>query len=189
MLILPVVILAIESDDDRAVMTQIYQENQALMYKVAWKYLHNKADVEDVVSDTCRELIKHFTTVQAMERNELRAYIIATVRNISLNLLMKIKREKYVSLDDDTNQITSTLQSTYELPETRILLKDILERTIIAINELSSREQDILYLRIKEECTYEEIARLYKISPENARKIVERDRKKIKTAVYGRMGI
>ena len=83
MLILPIVILAIESDDDRAVMTQIYQENQALMYKVAWKYLHNKADVEDVVSDTCRELIKHFTTVQAMERNELRAYIITTVRNIN----------------------------------------------------------------------------------------------------------
>lgn len=189
MLMLPAVIMAIESDEERALMTKIYIDHRALMYKVAWKYFRSEADVDDIVSETCREMIKHFSTIRSLERNELRAYIVTIVRNTSLNLRMKRNREGAVSLDDEQNPVTWSLEAHDMLPENRVLLQDTLDHVMAAIDKLPAREQDILFLRIKERREYEEIATLYKTTPANIRKIVERARKHLKVTVYGSDGI
>lgn len=189
MLMLPAVIMAIESDEERAMMTQIYYDYRSLMYKVAWKYFRTEADVDDIVSDSCREMIKHFSSLCRLERNEMRAYIVTIVRNTSLNLRMKRSRERTVSLDDEGSPIAQTLESQDMLPEHRVLLRDTLDHAMAAIEQLSDREQNILFLRIKEEREYDEIAALYKTTPANIRKIVERARKHLKVTVYGSDGI
>ena len=74
-MMIPIVILAIESDSDREYMTLLYQNHQALMLKTAWQYTKNKADVEDIVSDSCASLIEKIETIRDMEKNALRAYI------------------------------------------------------------------------------------------------------------------
>lgn len=188
MLILPAVIMAIESDEERALMTKIYYDHQALMYKVAWKYFRTAADVEDIVSDSCEEMIKHLATLSKLERNEMRAYIVTIVRNNCLNLRMKRNRERTVSLDDES-PIARTIESRDMLPEHWAQLQDTLDHAMAAIEQLSDREQDILFLRIKEDRGYDEIAALYKTTPANIRKIVERARKHLKVTVYGSDGI
>lgn len=189
MLMLPAVIMTIESDEDRDLMTKIYLDHRALMYKVAWKYFRSKDDVDDIVSDSCREMIKHFSTISVLERNELRAYIVRIVRNTSYNLYRKKERERTVSLDDEACPMIADVASHDMLPENRVLLQETIDHTVQAIGKLSEREQDILFLRIMEKREYTEIAEMYGATPENIRKIVERVRKQIKLTVYGRKGI
>ena len=59
MLIIPFAITAIESEDDRTVMTDIYLRNRAVMLKIAWDYTRVPSEVDDIVSDTCDMLIQH----------------------------------------------------------------------------------------------------------------------------------
>ncbi len=186
MLMLPVVIMAIESDEERMVMTKIYQDYRSLMYKIAWKYFRTETDVEDIVSESCREMIKHFSTLCGLERNEMRAYIGTIVRNTSLNFQMKKNRENIVSLDDESYSVMASLESQDTLPEQKVIFQDMLDRVMLDIEKLPVRERDILFLRIKEGREFEEIAMLYKTSPENIRKILERARKHLKATVYGR---
>lgn len=189
MLILPAAIMAIESDDERALMTKIYMDHRSLMYKVAWNYFRSREDVDDIVSEACHEMVKHFSTIRDLERNELRAYIVTVVRNTSINLRIKRNREKTVSLDDDHIPVTWPLEAQQLLPENRVLLQETLDHVMAAIDSLPAREQDILFLRIEEGFEYEEIAAIYNTSSANIRKILERVRKYIKQSVYGRNGI
>ena len=53
MLVMPLVIQAIEDDDDRQFMERLYYDHSRLMYATAWKYSAYKIEVEDVVSDSC----------------------------------------------------------------------------------------------------------------------------------------
>ena len=45
---IPIAILTIESEDDRAYMTLLYQRHRALMLKTAWEYTREQAYVEDI---------------------------------------------------------------------------------------------------------------------------------------------
>ncbi len=64
MLIIPVAILAIESEEDRSFMTGIYTKHRALMLKVAWSFFGTKPDVEDTVAESCVALIKKLTDLR-----------------------------------------------------------------------------------------------------------------------------
>ena len=49
MIIIPAVILTIDSEDERAYMTEPYQKHYALMLKTAWTFTKERANVEDIV--------------------------------------------------------------------------------------------------------------------------------------------
>lgn len=85
MIMIPAVIMAIESDDDRAYMTDIYLKHHALMLKTAWTFTRVKAEVEDIVSDSCVSMIDNLQKLRTMEDHETRSYIVNIVRNTAIN--------------------------------------------------------------------------------------------------------
>lgn len=94
MIMIPAVIMAIESDDDRAYMTDIYLKHHALMLKTAWTFTRVKAEVEDIVSDSCVSMIDNLQKLRTMEDHETRSYIVNIVRNTAINHWRKKQREK-----------------------------------------------------------------------------------------------
>lgn len=185
MFFFPAVIAAIECDDDRAVMTEIYFAHRALMFKTAWKYVQSWEDAEDMVSESCSELIAHFSTVRSLEPKALRKYIVTTVRNHCLNSAAKKKREKLVPLAGEPSLPGEERETDDRLPENRALLQDMLEQVDRAIGKLPEAEREVLYMRVVEQRAYEEIAETLGTTPENARKITERARKHMKLEIYG----
>ena len=79
---IPMVIMAIESDTDRAYMTDVYMNHRSLMLKVAWRYTNAPSEVEDIVSESCVSLIQHLDSIRSMEEKTLRSYIVTTVKNM-----------------------------------------------------------------------------------------------------------
>ena len=80
-MMIPMVIMAIESDDDRAYMTVLYERHYPLMLKMAWKYTNELLNVEDIVSDSCTAIIERLDTVRSLNEKAQTKYIVTTVRN------------------------------------------------------------------------------------------------------------
>ena len=75
MFMIPMVIMAIESDTDRACMTDVYMNHRSLMLKVAWRYTNAPSEVENIVSESCVSLIHHLDSIRSMEESQITAMI------------------------------------------------------------------------------------------------------------------
>lgn len=182
MLMIPAAILAIESDSDRTYMTQIYLQHRALMLKTAWKFSRVRADVEDIVSDSCTSLIEHIDTIRSLECNVLRVYIVTTVRNTAIDFCRKQQRlnARFLHVDDEMTAHIADGESI----EKKILLRDEINRVIEALQDLPERERDVLRLKYQKGLKDSEIAEKVGLAESSVRKYVERARKHLKAAVY-----
>lgn len=182
MIIIPAVILAIESEDDRTYMTALYQKHYALMLKTAWVFTKERADVEDIVSDSCAALIIKLDTVRALEPSKLRSYIITTVRNTAIDFCRKQQRQnaRFVQVEEgDMNQYPAT-----DSVEGSILLMDELNMVRNALHALPEREQDILRMKCQQGLKDAQIAELIGLSESSVRKYVIRAREHLKAMIY-----
>lgn len=183
MFFVPPVILAIESDVDRAFMTDVYRQYRALMLKTAWIYTTNKADVEDIVSDSCAALIIKIDTLRGMERSVMRSYVVTTVRNTAIDHWRKRQRENawFLHVDDEVAmQVADPTTSV----EGKILLQDELENLERVLLQLPERERDVLRLKYQKGLKDGEVAEKVGVAESSVRKYIERARKHIKAAIY-----
>ena len=184
MIILPSVILAMPAGDDRDYMTWLYEQHHRLMFATAWKYTRDKQAVEDIVSDSCVALIKKIPVLREMERDKLRAYIIAAVRNTALNHLDKQQRAKAHIVpvaDEKMNQLPDGADI-----QRRVELKEELADVWAAISSLSDTEQRVMQMRYSQDLSDEEIASRLGVSTDSIRKYVSRARAHIRAIVYAR---
>lgn len=182
MIIIPAVILAIDSEDDRAYMTALYQKHYALMLKTAWVFTKERADVEDIVSDSCAALILKLDTVRTLEQGKLRSYIVTTVRNTAIDFCRKQQRQnaRFVQVEDgDMQQYPATVSV-----EGSILLMDELNEVRRALHSLPERERDILRMKCQQGMKDAQIAELIGLSESSVRKYVIRAREHLKAMIY-----
>ncbi len=182
MIVFPSVILAMPEGSDRDFMEQLYRNHYKLMFATAWKYLDDKATVEDVVSDACLSLMKKISTLRSLDVHKLRAYIVITIRNAVFDYFdkQKIRNNRFVPLGDDR---LGNFASELDL-EKKIVLEDELERVCSAINQLSAKEQQIMKMKFFLNLKDDEIARRVGLSVSSIRKYISRARKQIRDIVY-----
>lgn len=103
---IPYVILAIESDDDREFMTQLYFEYQRLMYREIFQITRDKWATEDVMQETLVKLIDKIPLLRSRDRDRRINYIISASKNTAINYLKKEKRRTVFSFDDNMDSPT-----------------------------------------------------------------------------------
>lgn len=104
---------------DRDFMVWMYMEFKDLMYATAYRYINTVEVAEDIVQDSIVSLIKKINTLQQMEKNALCAYIVATIRNASINYL---KSRDY----EHTHQSSYEEKVLYKIPSD-ISLDELIE--------------------------------------------------------------
>lgn len=77
---IPMVILSLNHQDQKY-MELIYFEHHRLMLSTAWRYFKEASIIDDIVSDSCVALMKKIDVLKSLDNNELRLYIVSTVRN------------------------------------------------------------------------------------------------------------
>ncbi|MBR3109092.1 MAG: sigma-70 family RNA polymerase sigma factor [Clostridia bacterium] len=183
MLMLPLVILAMEDDVDRAYMTRLYREYRALMLKTAWEFSRDMDTVDDIVSESCIALIRHLGQLKTMEKGAIRAYIVITVRNKAIDDLrrQKLRQKIFVSMDEDT--VDSVAGPTAF--ERKLNLRQEMDAVKEAIAALPAAEQDVLRLKFFQHRTDKEIAGHMEISETQVRALIKRARRRLKRMLYG----
>lgn len=182
MLIIPNVILAIASDEDREYMAWLYDEHKKLMYKVARGYCQDDLALDDVVSDSCVALIEKIEKLRFLGRDELRLYIYATVRNTAIDHYRKRRRldARFFHISEEVvHQIPSDFEVTKQIE-----LKEELDLVLETINELPASERITMMLKYAVGLSNTEIAEAIGVSSDSVRKYISRAREHLKSRIY-----
>lgn len=123
---LPVIISAIESPEDRDLMTEFYNKYNGRMYAEAWKHLSIPEDVEDIVLEAFAKIIDKMETFRTLAPGQRVQYAVTTVRNLSYILTKRKSLYTMVSFETMEYEIEA-IDSTDAIVERKMRNEHITE--------------------------------------------------------------
>lgn len=163
----------VSNETDKELIRSLYENNEQLMYNVAYKILHNRFDAEDAVQDAFVSVINHLEKIREINCNETRFYLVIIVKNAALNMLRKKKRYPEADIDE-----VYEAQADCNI-ESEILSKINSETIREALGELPDKDYEIMFLYLVKEHTSPEIAQLLGITENLARQQIFRARQRL----------
>lgn len=165
---------ALTTEDDKEKFEKLYRQYKYSMYKISWNILKNEKDAEDIVHESFWAIIENFDKINDIYSKKTWNYIVAIVRNKSINLYNAKKNHGTISYEDEKEEDCED-----------ITLKEIVEKEKIqlladVISQLSYPYKEVIYLQYYNDLSGEEIAKILGKSPENVRKIAQRARRMMK---------
>lgn len=148
----PLILLFIETDEDRQFFESVYLDYHRLMYAQALQITRSAQDALDAVSDSMLSLIKKIDLLRAMPCNKLRSYVVITVKHHAINRYNRKKREQ--PMDDSAFSIFPGSDRV----EDGLMAQAGVEHIKNCIASLPAREKEIIMMRYFRELTDEEIA-------------------------------
>lgn len=177
---LPVFIMAIENDDDRTFVAELYTRCQPAMQRRALSILKNESDAEEAVHEAILRVIRHLEKVRMIPQDEVLYYLVTVTETASIDLYRKRQRESRATIGNENGWAEHLADdNTAEQTMLRLEQRELLERCLA---HLPQREIDLLNYYYILELPYKEIARLTGLTAENARMIVCRAKKKVLAA-------
>lgn len=179
---IPIVIMTIESDDDRTFMSDVYVKHRALMVKIARNFTSDNADIGDIISESCVALIKHIDSLRDMEEKPLRSYVAVTTKSKAIDLCRKKQREqaKIKPLTDDVIEQTPDPL----VIEQKISLQSEIDSVKQALQALPEKERETLRMRFFEEMEVHQIAEVMGITENAVYRYIMFGRQHLKAMLY-----
>lgn len=161
----------LETDEDRCQFEDIYRQYKNRMYKFAISILHNNEDAEDVVHQSFLTIANNFDKIKSFSCHEMNSYIVIIIRNTSINLYNKNKRnsERSTELDEEQTAVEVDFFNNIDY-----------EHLVQIISGLPLIYKEVLLLHYVEEFTVKQISAMLGISIDNVRKRTERAKKLLK---------
>ena len=167
---LPLMITAIENDDDRQLAAELYTRYRAVMLRRAGSILKEDDRAEEAVQEAMLRVIRHLEKVRMIPENERAYYLAAVTQNAALDLYRRRQREQH-------NTFTGYDESLDAPGPAEDGPMELLLRQCVAL--LPQRELDILNYRYLLELPHKEIARLMGLKPEHVRMLLTRAKRKL----------
>lgn len=175
MIIIPVAILAIGNEDDRAFMVRLYVDYRWLMYKVALSVVREPRLAEDMVSQTLCEMIDNLEKIRAVDCCKLRGYIVSFVRNVSVDFVRKRDRQgKYFFLTGEEAEVAA--EDSVDENLIRMAEIDALKR---GLARLSENDRLLLTMKYFDGLSDEEIAARLGVAKASVRTYLMRARNRL----------
>lgn len=145
----------------------IYQRHVDMLYRVAYSFMKNGADAEDMVQETFLRLMRSGTVFESAQHEK--AWLIVTVSNLCKSALRSPWRRE-------------DLDALSEQPTTEDAAPD---ETLQAVLALPDDYKLPVYLYYYEGYPTADIARMLKVAPATVRSRLNRARKKLKLTLGG----
>ena len=91
---LPLMITAIENDDDRQLAAELYTRYRAVMLRQAGSILKEDDRAEEAVQEAMLRVIRHLEKVRMIPENERAYYLAAVTQTAALDLYRRRQREQ-----------------------------------------------------------------------------------------------
>lgn len=160
--------------DERAWLAQRFEEHRSRLRAVAYRMLGSLSEADDAVQETWLRLARS----DADEIENLGAWLTTVVARLSLNTLRSRKRHPEEPLAQMPDPIVDPADGTD--PEHEALLADSVGLALLIVLEtLSPPERLAFVLHDMFAVPYDEIARIVDRSPETARQLASRGRRRL----------
>lgn len=177
--VIPLAILLIEDDDDRAFLSDAYIQYKALMYKVASDYFKpNKADIEDAVSESVERLCKYCKNFRATPCNKRASYVVKLVENVCRTQLRAriMEKDRYAfSMDEEQCEHIPAEHNVLETVFSHMYAEELIE----LFDQLSSRDKELIRMRHVDQMSYTEIAKALKMKEGTVRTALSRAKQRL----------
>lgn len=173
---IPIIIAAIESPEDRELMIAFYTQYENLFYLEANKLLSSPEDVSDIVQEALAKAIDRMDTFRALDRKQQLKYMLVSIRNLSINLLKHNGILTTVPLD--TLDI-SQLPHDEKTPEAIYEEKSSLEQLRTIWGDLDEESRTLLLQKYELHWTDAQLADQLGIQPQSVRMRLTRAKKKL----------
>lgn len=170
---IPIVILSIENDEDRAFMTDLYINYHLLMYHEIKKFVSSNWTADDLVNDVLINLIDKVALLKTLDAKRLASYIAITSKNVARNYIRKQRRTREVILSD----IESSDSLKNDGVESIVLTNLMLEQLHNIWSQLSDDTQELLERKYILRESDSEIARAFQVKTSSIRMKLSRARK------------
>ncbi len=163
--------------NNREIIEEIYKLYEQKMFYIAFSILKNESAAEDAVQDAFIKLINNISRIKNPDSDRTKAYILTTIKNTTIDIYRKRKRD--LALYDDNHLIDITYHTVNDTSD--IDIKDLIIRE--ELNRLPHKYKEIILLHIEKEISIQEIAKIQGISYDAARKRYERGIKALRKNV------
>ncbi len=160
----------------------IYTEYSSVLYLYGLKFTQNGLIVEDTIQDLFSELLKNCRNLGNTDN-----ILFYLLKSFKRKLLRNIQKEKRLStfLKEDDYEFHITYSLEHDL-----ILEDISKKKsallLQALQELTPRQKEAIYLKFTKELDYNEVSELMNISVEACRNLIAKAVKTMKKAVGGK---
>lgn len=155
---------------DKSAFSFIYSHHTPNLYEYGMRMLQNEDLTRDAIHDLFVKLWQNRKTVGFTDN--IKYYLISSLRNMIFTLKGIESRMPLVDLNEISSfNLDFNLESEYIRKEQ---LNELSKNMLDALNQLSPRQKEILYLRYFEELDYNDVAELMNISVKAAYKLSAR---------------
>jgi RNA polymerase sigma factor, sigma-70 family len=164
----------IDNEEDKSKFELIYSQYRQLMFYIANEILHDKHLAEDAVQQAFLKTIDNLQKIHDVNCPQTKSYIVIITRSVSLDMLRHRNRHRNLSFEEieDNEDLTEDFSLTLEgRTDYQILIS--------AIQSLPQNYKNVLLLKYVHEYSTQEISKALGLSLENAKKILQRARKKL----------
>jgi len=184
-----------ENEEDKNFIADIYINYGKLMKFMAFKFVDNSYDADDIVQDVCVKLINKIPLLKTFTIQVLLNYVVFAIENSAIDFLRKRKRHlnlhQYFGDDDIVMQI---VQEIPDFVTTENIVIENYDKEIIhkAVKRLNPKQKFVINCKYFHNMSDNEIAAVLEIKPVTVRGYLTDARKtlqKILTKEYDISGV
>jgi len=166
----------IDNFDDKKLFEKIFYSYRKQMIYLAFKYVHNQDDAEDIVHDVFLNIAqRHMSVIRSIKNDiDMRNYLLKATKNTALNKINKKKKDN-VSIDSVADFSHENI-SDNEFIE-RICKENEYRQVISAIESMDEIYRNSLYYHFVLEIPINEVAKMLNQSISATKKQLVRGKK------------
>lgn len=153
------------SNADSSKFELLYKNYKASMFKIANAILNDMGLAEDAVQQSFMKIIKNLHKIDDVFSNKTRALIVIIVKNTSIDIYRRRKKNYAVSLEELAIEPIDTNMA----PPEFVISEESAELMKSNISKLPQKYSDVIILRYFYDYSNAEIAQMLNISNENVR--------------------
>lgn len=173
-------IAAIEGDDDKAFMLNLYQDYYGLVRKNVYNITHDANNKEDLINDTFIKLIEKISLIRTLDSCKTAAYVVYTSRSVAINFIKHRDVQKKHAYYGEDMDLLEKLPGPDDVIEDRIIHQEEIAELGNAILKLPEKQKDLLYFKYILEMNDRDIAQIFGISPDSVRQYLTKARREAK---------
>jgi len=182
-------IAAIESDDDKAFMLNLYTDYYGLVRKNIYNITHDVDQIEDLVNDTFIKLIEKISLIRNMDSCSTAAYVVYTSRSVAIDYIKHRNVEKRHVYSGGELDLAETLQDVKDDMEYSIIRQEEINEMGKAVSRLPAKHKYLLYFKYMLEMSDRDIAGVLNIAPNSVRQYLTRARREARKLIDKEMNI
>ena len=157
----------LESGEDKAKCTQLYEKYHGLLIHVAYAKLKDEHLAEDAVHSAFLNIVRNFHLVGEVNSHKTKRLLVVVTENAAIDMLRKNKHYAPVSYDDLENVLSVD----------KDILDNVAAQELVGlISELPPIYRDVLELRAYHRLSEKQIAVILDVEYATVRKRLERAR-------------